>query len=71
MWKVWKVWKVGHSPPGKRSDRGGSKADIKGFPTICFTFVPRWGVKLRRHETEKTTSGREFYPLAMIVQMSV
>ena len=67
MWKVWKVWKQGHSTPGYGSDRGGSKADIKGFPTISVTFVPRRGVKLRRHGTEKTTPGREFTPLASFV----
>ena len=56
----------GRAMAGNGSDQGGSKAHVKGFPSVCVTTIAAHGPRLRRHQTEKTTSGQEFTPLSML-----
>ena len=61
---------IGRAMASNESDPGGSKAEVESFPLICAAYVAANGPRLRRHETEKTTSGnssgREFDPLGKI-----
>ena len=58
----------GRAMAGNGSDQGGSKAHVKGFPSVCVTTIAAHGPRLRRHQTEKTTSGQEFTPLGNLTQ---
>ena len=35
------------------------------IPSVCVTTIAAHGPRLRRHQTEKTTSGQEFTPLVI------